>query len=255
MSKIKVLLAGEAWMAGTIHTKGFDQFATSDYQTGIGPLKRALEGSDVELIHLPAPMVPSEFPSTLEALSAYDVLILSDIGANSLLLHPDTFIRGKRTPNRLKLIAEWVKGGGALLMAGGYYSFQGLNAGAQYRGTPIETVLPVEILPYDDRHEVPEGFSPVATAEHPILAGVEGEWPYLLGLNKVTAKPGATVLAAQTEEFGSHPVLVVGEYGKGRTMAWTSDIGPHWLPDEFSAWAGFPRLWRQAFAWLANKGA
>ena len=44
-------------------------------------------------------------------------------------------------------------------MVGGYYSFQGINGGARYHGTPVEEVLPVEILPYDDRIEVPEGFS------------------------------------------------------------------------------------------------
>ena len=44
------------------------------------------------------------------------------------------------------------------MMVGGYYSFQGINAGARYRGTPVEDVLPVTILPWDDRVEVPEGF-------------------------------------------------------------------------------------------------
>lgn len=253
MSKIKVLLAGEAWTAGTIHTKGFDQFATSDYQTGVGPLQAALEGSDVELNHLPAPLVPAQFPATMDALGAYDVVMLSDIGANSMLLHPDTFLRGKRTPNRLKLIAEWVAGGGALVMAGGYYSFQGLNGGARYRGTPIEAILPVTISPHDDRLEVPEGFSPVPVVEHSILAGIEGEWPYLLGLNTVTVKRDAKLLLAMPAEFGGHPVLAVGEHGKGRAMAWTTDVAPHWLPDEFSQWPGYAALWRQAFAWLARR--
>ena len=52
-------------------------------------------------------------------------------------------------------------------MVGGYYSFQGINGGARYHGTPVEEVLPVEILPYDDRVEVPEGFTPVDQAERP----------------------------------------------------------------------------------------
>ena len=37
------------------------------------------------------------------------------------------------------------------MMVGGYYSFQGINGGARYHGTPVEEALPVEILPYDDR--------------------------------------------------------------------------------------------------------
>ena len=35
------------------------------------------------------------------------------------------------------------------------------------------------------------------------------------------------------DKNGSHPLLVIGEYGKGKTMAWTSDIGPHWVSSNF----------------------
>ena len=41
--------------------------------------------------------------------------------------------------------------------------------------------------------------------------------------------------------------------GQGRTAAWTSDIGPHWLPQAFAQWQGYPRLWRQALAWLTRQ--
>lgn len=255
MKKIKALLAGESWLTTGTHMKGFNRFSASDYQIGIGALVSALDGSEVSLTHLPGHLVPTEFPATIEALDAYDVVVLSDIGSDSLLLHPDTFIRGKRTPNRLKLIAEWVEGGGGFLMVGGYYSFQGINGGARYRGTPVEAILPVRIMPVDDRVEVPEGFTPVAegTAKHPVLDGIRGPWPYLLGFNEVAPKPDATVLLKTERGDGALPLLVVGTHGKGRTMAWTSDIGPHWLPDGFSAWPGYRRLWRQAFAWLAGR--
>lgn len=255
MSAVKVLLAGESWVSTSTHVKGFDRFSASDYQTGIVGLKRALEGSDIALTHLPGHLVPSEFPQTREALKAYDVVVLSDIGADSLLLHPDTFIRGQRTPNRLRLIADWVEAGGGLLMVGGYYSFQGINGGARYRGTPVEAALPVNIQPVDDRMEVPEGFEPVVRGakNHPVIAGIRGPWPYLLGFNEVRPKLDATVLLATGAGDDALPLLVVGEYGKGRTMAWTSDIGPHWLPDSFVAWKGYGRLWRQAFGWLAGR--
>jgi len=254
MSAVKVLLAGESWVSTGTHVKGFNHFSASDYQTGIGALQKSLQGSDIELTHLPGHLVPSEFPSTPEGLAAYDVVVLSDIGADSLLLHPDTFLRGQRTPNRLKLIAKWVEGGGGFLMVGGYYSFQGINAGARYRGTPIEGILPVDILSHDDRVEVPEGLEPVVggSGQHPVLAGIDGPWPYLLGYNEVAAKHDATVLL-RTGPGVSAPLLVVGKHGAGRTMAWTSDIGPHWLPDSFSAWPGYGKLWRQAFGWLAGR--
>jgi uncharacterized membrane protein len=234
--------------------KGFNHFAASEYQIGIGPLRRVLEGSGIDLTHLPGHLVPTDFPATREALGAYDVVVLSDIGSDSLLLHPDTFLRGQRTPNRLRAIADWVEAGGGFMMVGGYYSFQGIYGAARYRGTPVERILPVTMQAADDRVEVPEGFRPVVVgpADHPALAAIAGEWPFLLGFNEVTPKSGADILLA-TGPGEAPPLLVVGRHGAGRTMAWTSDIGPHWLPETFSDWPGFGRLWRQAFAWLAGR--
>ena len=124
-----------------------------------------------------------DFPLTLDGLRAWDAIILSDIGSNTLLLHPDTFILSKPTPNRLKLIRDYVAKGGGLMMIGGYYSFQGINGGARYHKTPVEEVLPVNCLSVDDRVEVPEGFAPVAKGapSHPILKGLK---PIELGKRK-----------------------------------------------------------------------
>ena len=138
-------------------------------------------------------------------------------------------------------------------MVGGYYSFQGINGGARYHGTPVEQILPVDILPYDDRVEAPEGFTPVIKQDaHPILEGLHGEWPALLGFNAVKPKRSAVTLATVSADYGEQPLLVTGSFGKGRTLAWTSDIGPHWLPPEFAAWPGYARLWRQALEWLVG---
>jgi uncharacterized membrane protein len=186
-------------------------------------------------------------------LHGYSLVILSDIGSNSLLLSPDTFERSISAPNRLALLRDWVAAGGGLIMVGGYLSFQGINGAARYHGTPIEEILPVEIHPYDDRVEVPEGFTPaIQNKGHAILEGLTGRWPQLLGFNDVTAKAGAEVLAAVSADYGGKPLLVAGRHGKGRTLAWTSDIGPHWLPPEFFAWKGYTRLWNQALAWLCG---
>ena len=46
--------------------------------------------------------VPQKFPRTVEALSAYDVVILSDIGANSFVLPPETWLEGKGADNPLR---------------------------------------------------------------------------------------------------------------------------------------------------------
>ena len=44
-------------------------------------------------------------------------------------------------------------------MIGGYFSFQGIDGKARWRNTPVEEALPVSCLAYDDRLEIPEGFS------------------------------------------------------------------------------------------------
>ncbi|WP_271896988.1 glutamine amidotransferase [Candidatus Phyllobacterium onerii] len=255
MSKHKVLLAGESWVSTATHIKGFDQFPTVTYHTGADELLKALKTSDFDVKFMPAHEAQRDFPQTIEALSEYEAIILSDIGANTLLLHPDTWIHSKTTPNRLRLLRDYVRNGGALLMFGGYYSFQGINGGARYHKTAVEEVLPVTCLSVDDRVEVPEGFTPVVTGsgDHPILQGLGKDWPILLGYNEVTVKDGAEVLATVSTGYGSQPLLVIGTYGKGRTLAWTSDVGPHWLPSDFIAWKGYKTLFEQMLAWAIAK--
>lgn len=255
MIRTRVLLAGESWVSAATHYKGFDQFGSVTFHLGAEPLVEALRDSAFDLHYMPAHEAATAFPSTLDELAGYGAVILSDIGSNTLLLHPDVWMKGKTVPNRLKLLREYVAGGGGLMMIGGYFSFQGINGAARWHKTPVEEVLPVSCLPIDDRLEVPEGFrAQIMEPGHPILAGLDSEWPVLLGLNEVVLKAGPDIeLLAQTPaDVGSHPLLAVGRHGKGRTLAWTSDIGPHWLPDSFVAWPGYARLWRQALQWVTQ---
>ncbi|MBZ9938369.1 glutamine amidotransferase [Mesorhizobium sp. BR1-1-16] len=255
MTGLKVLLAGESWVSSATHFKGFDQFNSVTYHTGADPLLALLRERGFEVTFMPSHEAQRDFPQTVEALDAYDAVILSDIGANTLLLHPDTWLNSKRTPNRLIALRDWVAKGGALLMLGGYYSFQGINGAARYRGTAVEATLPVTCHPYDDRVEVPEGFTPVVTgdAAHPILAGLGGEWPPLLGFNEVMVKPDAEILATVSTEYGALPLLATRRHGEGRTVVWTSDVGPHWLPPEFVAWEGYGRLFEQMITWAVAR--
>ncbi len=255
MSRKKVLLAGESWVSTATHIKGFDQFPTVTYHTGADELLAALKDSPFDVTFMPAHEAQRNFPQTMEALSAYDAVVLSDLGANTLLLHPDTWVHSKPTPNRLRLLRDYVGNGGGLLMFGGYYSFQGINGGARYHKTPVEDVLPVTCLPVDDRVEVPEGYAPVVVGpqNHPILMGLGKDWPILLGFNEVTVKDGAEVLATVSSDYRSLPLLVTGKYGKGRTVAWTSDVGPHWLPPGFIAWNGYKTLFEQMLGWATAR--
>ncbi|HET7838473.1 MAG TPA: glutamine amidotransferase, partial [Rectinemataceae bacterium] len=187
---------------------------------------------------------------SLEALKAWDVVILSDIGANTLLLHPNTWLRGESMPNRLELLRQYAEAGGGLAMCGGYLSFAGIYASAKYYRTPIEEVLPVSIHTFDDRVESPQGArATVLVKDHPVLEGIPGEWPALLGFNELVAKSDATILA----RIGEHPLLTLRSVGEGRTLAWASDIGPHWCPTSFAEWEGYARLMSQAVEWLAGR--
>ncbi len=254
--KPRILLAGESWVSAATHFKGFDQFGSVTFHLGAEPLVAALKDRwDVR--YMPAHECATEFPLTLEGLQDYDAVILSDLGANTLLLHPDVWLHGRPVANRVTLLGEYARAGGGLAMIGGYFSFQGINGAARWRNTPVEAVLPVTCHPWDDRIETPEGFSAeILAADHPILSGLTGKaWPVLLGLNEVVLKDDATLLARAPQAQGAHPLLAVGAHGRGRSLAWMSDLGPHWAPEPFVQWPGYGRLWRQALDWLTAGAA
>jgi uncharacterized membrane protein len=246
--EIKVLLAGESWITTSTHLKGFDFFSSTHYATGGDFLVAALSAGGMTVTHLPSHEAAKAFPLELAKLQEFSVVILSDIGANTLLLPPEVFLEGKRVPNRLELLKEYVSQGGGLVMAGGYLSFQGIYGSARYHRTAIEEVLPVSMFSIDDRLEKPEGVIPQVTGTaHPITKDLGHDWPYLLGFNEVQAKQGAEVLAT----VGEYPLLVAGTFGQGRAVAWTSDVGPHWCPKDFVEWPGYNRLWQQIVTWAA----
>ena len=129
----------------------------------------------MSLEHMPSHAVAMDFPFTMDELNVFDVIIFSDIGANSFLLHPDVFLRGKTTPNRLRLMKDWVEAGGGFAMCGGYMSFSGFGGAAKYYRTPIEEILPVSIQTFDDRVETPEGaVARVIESRHPIVSASSG---------------------------------------------------------------------------------
>ena len=250
MEPIRVLLAGESWVSSSTHVKGWDFFSSTVYETGIHYLQKVMDQAGIDFTHLPGHLAAADFPMSSQELARYDVVILSDLGANTLLLHPDTWLRGKSTPNRLQLIRDWVIDGGALVMCGGYYSFAGIYGGAKYYRTPIEQILPVTIHPFDDRVECPEGVqAELVLPDHPIVAGIEVPWPSLLGYNELVLRPEATLIA----RIGENPLLATRAIGHGKTLIWASDIGPHWCPEPFVTWDGYGRLWLQSLAWLSGR--
>jgi uncharacterized membrane protein len=207
-----------------------------------------LEESGIELHYMKAHEAARQFPQTLEEIDVYDTVLLSDIGSDSLLLHPDTFTHSKPTADRLDLLREWVSRGGGFGMIGGYLSFQGYGGSAHYRFTPVEEILPVELFEGDDRVEKPAGFKPQVAMEHPITLDLPREWPMLLGYNKV--KPQGEMLV---RAVGDDPLLVVGQYEKGRAAAFTSDCSPHWGSPDFVNWRYYKEFWFRLVSWLAGR--
>lgn len=124
----KILIAGESWTVHSIHQKGFDSFTTTEYAEGVRWLKAALESGGWTVDYMPSHVAARDFPMTAEALAAWDCVMLSDIGANTLLLHPETFTKSRPLPNRLAAIRDYVQGGGGFVMVGGYLTFQGIDS-------------------------------------------------------------------------------------------------------------------------------
>lgn len=241
----KALLVGESWFVHEIHVKGFDTFTNTTYGSGEKWLVQALEANDISVTYLPNHLAKNDFPYDLEALQAYDCVILSDIGASTLLLPDKTFSQSQILPNRVNLIRDYVDAGGGVCMIGGYMTFAGIDGKGKWHDTALQEVLPVEIRTTDDRMEHSEGVVAKIEKDHEILEGVPQEWPPLLGYNQTYLKEGADLLVS----IEGDPLIAISDYGKGRASVFTSDCAPHWAPEDFCNWAGYGKLFSQLIQW------
>jgi uncharacterized membrane protein len=243
MDKYRVLFVGESWFFSRTEAKGVDNFTVSGYETEIGRV-RSYMSEYADITHIPAHEVMSSFPKRYDEIENYDVVITSDVGANSYLMPPETFFGCQQSPNKLDVIAEYVSKGGTFIMMGGYMAYSGFQARGNFKDTIIEEILPVSILPYDDRQEHCEGIRIEATdSDHLVLEGINGEWPVLLGYNRTVAKDGVEVVL----KYKDDPILAIGTYGEGKTVAWMSDCAPHWMPEKFCKSGMNTRLWKNVF--------
>lgn len=247
---LSILFVGESYSVQTIEYKGFDSFTASGYNEPATIMRKLFEDEGHIFTHIPCHRVSSDFPKTLDTLRKYDVVLLSDVGSNTMLLHPDTTLYSKRTVNLLKLIKQYVEEGGGFGMIGGYLTFQGIEAKGKYKDTCIEEILPVNLLTYDDRKEVPEGVDLKINPDlHIILKGLPVEWPYILGYNRLLPKKEAKILVKN----GDDPIIAVMPFGKGRTLAYATDCTPHWAPPAMYEWEHYGTLWDRLVKWLAGK--
>jgi uncharacterized membrane protein len=244
----RVILAGESWVSGGTHIKGSDVFTQPRYEEGGIELVNGLMAAGMEVSRIPAHLVARDFPASVAALNDYDVVVVSDVGADSFELTDDC-LSGRRSISRLRVLAEWVSQGGALLMVGGYMSFAGMQGRARFGSSPLAEVLPVTMSEYDDRVERPDGVEPkVVESAHPIVTDLPAAWPYVLGYNRVTAKADAATIVAVEDD----PLIVVGSHGSGRVATFTSDCAPHWASIDFLEWPQFADVFVQLLTWLAG---
>jgi uncharacterized membrane protein len=165
----------------------------------------------------------------------------------------------------LPRIRDYVQRGGSFVMIGGDRSF----AGGGYTGTAIEDILPVKlgapsVLKGSYRAQVSKRL-----AQHPIVAlGPDSTltrqtWstlPALHGANVVRAvKEEAQVLLhhprARISKGARLPILVVGESGRGRVAAMTTDASWRWrfAADDTTVGSDeYELFWDRMIRWLTR---
>ncbi len=209
-------------------------------------------GDDVKAPMTELSLIP--FPSNLlfdDYLSSFDLLIFQNFKY-------DPFIDKEYLGN----IRKYVQNGGAFLMIGGELSFQG----GGYSRTPIEEILPVNFRETSWAF-VDEVFHLALNQEffhHPILRlekdlnlnqEVWQSLPPLQGVNiGLLPDKSAHVLAQYAkEEKTVIPILVAGEFGKGRTALLGTDSIWNWnFRNVGSGGSGryFQRFWNNVIDWL-----
>ena len=189
----------------------------------------------------------------LEELKNFDVVVFDDFSHRSYF-----------NPVYLEKVRDFVRDGGGFAMLGGVRSF---DAGG-YSESALKDVLPVE-LDGKGTYQAPTTVHPVLTTAgkaHPITRMLpdpksnEEAWsrmPTLTGINQVRAARGETLLTGAADTSGSGvPLLTVGRFGKGRTLALMTDqawrwnflaVGNHESPQNHL------KLIRQAVRWLAQE--
>ncbi len=184
-------------------------------------------------------------PRTDEEWADVSLIILGDIPA------------GRFSPAQLERVKRFVAGGGALLMLGG---FNTLGPGG-YRATPLAGILPVDVAAADE--QTLDAVRVVPTDEglaHTILAFGPADqtkriWeslPPLSGYTRVSGvKPLARVLV---ETPAQDPILVVQEYGRGRTAVFAADTTWRWIFNEGKFARYHKAFWRQLVQWLTRSG-
>jgi uncharacterized membrane protein len=184
----------------------------------------------------------------------YDVIILGDITVEQL-----TAVR----PEALVQLEKLVNQGAGLMMLGGYATF----AEGGWPATPLKDLLPVQIAgPGAERGQVG-----VKVKMEPTDAGLRlfsyllrlsdsvkdpreawQELPALDGMTRIGRPKAGVGSVLAVNGNGGDALLVAGQYGAGRTLAFGGDTTWRWIRDERTQ-EMFARFWRQVVVWLARQ--
>ncbi len=193
-----------------------------------------------------------------------DELFREHLGSFDVIVFQDFDFGPYQMEGYLPRIRDYVRRGGSFAMIGGERSF---SVGG-YAETPIAEVLPVTLPPTTagTRSLDLSRFSPVMqdeVARHPIvgLAAAPDEsaalfrgLPELIGSNRFRGvKAGASVLLSRPR--GGAPILVVGESGQGRVLAFASDGSWRWgvtAGGQSGDASVHERFWDRVLRWLAR---
>lgn len=210
------------------------------------------------------------YPKTLAELAKYDVVIFSDIDMEYF------------SAEQLAATRDFVRElGGGFIMVGGWTSF----GPGGYDGSILDKLLPVDMLGRNDAHIDEDNVLTWQITDegwkHPILqldpdpSKSRAAWkslPKFHGYNKVFGpKPAAQVLAVKADsEDGlfQEVIVAVQPYGRGRSMAFTTDCTAGWGRDFEEAFGEnaernyydrtmpdnrhYKRFWKNAIRWLAH---
>ena len=200
-------------------------------------------------------MGPGEYEKVLEE---HDVVIFSDVEAKNFQLAPDFFDRKKfghaplTFPDRVRLTVEAIQSGVGAMFLGGWLSFTGEIGKGGWGRTQLQEILPVNCLPIEDLRESTEGYiGKPCMPDHPFFQNVDlSSMPPILGYNKVEPRDGCEILA-RWDKTGD-PMIAVGQFDKGRVLAYTSDPAPHWGCN-FIYWEGYPKFWIAAVKYVLGE--
>jgi uncharacterized membrane protein len=238
----------------TVRLSGLTRVARGGAFQGIGSGADNASGTGADKVAgtLRVPVL-QEFPSTIDKLAAFRVVILSNLRPTDLV------------PKQQELLAQFCgQFGGGLLMIGGADTFN-----VSWQGSRLEQLLPVQFA------SAPRGLAQAnfrltitsAALNHRVFKisdeGNPGDaWSALPTFTNYaaieTVKPGAEVWAVQSGTSQGNkelPVIVSQRYGAGLSAVICVQNFWRWRLAKDGNTRHFDRFWQQFLRYLAEEGA